>query len=207
VRWFVDLGADDYNLPGYFGSQRWNYYRMRAEGHNTLVLNPTNQPDQNPRAAAKIIRFDSKPQRSIAIADLTPAYAGGALQVERGIALIDRKGVLLQDQLRSEKPMDTWWFAHTPAQVTLNANATIATLQQNNKTLTAKILSPATARFAVMDATPLEPSPRPAKQNANRGIRKLAIHSRDVRDLRLVVWLKPGEADDSDPGIVSLDNW
>jgi len=24
-RWAIDLGADDYNLPGYFGSQRWTY--------------------------------------------------------------------------------------------------------------------------------------------------------------------------------------
>ena len=41
ARWAMDLGADDYNLPGYFGGQRWNYYRLRAEGHNTLVINPT----------------------------------------------------------------------------------------------------------------------------------------------------------------------
>ena len=40
TRWAVDLGGDDYALPGYFGSQRWTYYRLRAEGHNTLVINP-----------------------------------------------------------------------------------------------------------------------------------------------------------------------
>jgi len=33
-RWAVDLGADDYNLPGYFGGKRFSYYRLRAEGHN-----------------------------------------------------------------------------------------------------------------------------------------------------------------------------
>ncbi|MBO5436222.1 MAG: hypothetical protein J6A23_01045, partial [Thermoguttaceae bacterium] len=26
VRWAVDLGADNYNLPGYFGKKRWTYY-------------------------------------------------------------------------------------------------------------------------------------------------------------------------------------
>jgi hypothetical protein len=25
VRWAMDLGADNYNLPGYFGKQRWDY--------------------------------------------------------------------------------------------------------------------------------------------------------------------------------------
>ena len=39
-RWAVDLGGDDYNLPGYFGRQRYDYYRLRAEGHNTLVIDP-----------------------------------------------------------------------------------------------------------------------------------------------------------------------
>ncbi len=54
VRWALDLGADDYNLPGYWSrggnGKRWTYYRMRAEGHNTLVLNPGMGPDQDPFA-------------------------------------------------------------------------------------------------------------------------------------------------------------
>ena len=50
ARWAMDLGADDYNLPGYFGAQRWNYYRLRAEGQNTLVINPDRGPDQDPAA-------------------------------------------------------------------------------------------------------------------------------------------------------------
>ena len=31
ARWAMDLGSDDYNLPGYFGAQRFTYYRLRAE--------------------------------------------------------------------------------------------------------------------------------------------------------------------------------
>ena len=59
-----DLGADDYNMPGYFSTgangPRWNYYRLRAEGHNIIVLNPGLQPDQNPLASAKITKFSTK---------------------------------------------------------------------------------------------------------------------------------------------------
>ncbi len=84
VRWALDLGADNYNLPGYFGRQRWNYYRLRAEGHNTLVINPGEGPDQDPAAKARIIRFESRPERAFAIADLTPAYAKNARKVWRG---------------------------------------------------------------------------------------------------------------------------
>jgi hypothetical protein len=33
----VDLGGDVYSLPGYFGKQRWAYYRTSTVGHNTLI--------------------------------------------------------------------------------------------------------------------------------------------------------------------------
>ena len=39
----LDLGGDNYNLPGYFGRQRWTYYRLRTEGHNTLTIDGANQ--------------------------------------------------------------------------------------------------------------------------------------------------------------------
>ena len=83
VRWAVDLGADNYNLPGYFGGQRWTYYRLRAEGHNTIVVNPGRDPDQDPKAATRITKFESRPERAFAIADLTPAYARPARRVHR----------------------------------------------------------------------------------------------------------------------------
>src|ERR1043166_2843375 len=187
VRWFVDLGADDYNLPGYFGGQRWTYYRMRAEGHNVLVLNPTNQPDQNPRAAAKITRFDSKPQRALAIADLTSAYSGHAREILRGIALLDRQQVLVEDEVKCDRAFDVWWFAHTPAQVEISPDGRSATLSHSGKKLIAKIHSPSAARFRVMDAAPLPESPHPPKQNENRGVRKLTIHLERVTEVRLVI--------------------
>ena len=40
VRWVTDLGADDYNIPDYFGTGGYNLYRKRPEGNNCLVINP-----------------------------------------------------------------------------------------------------------------------------------------------------------------------
>ncbi|MBI2929088.1 MAG: heparinase II/III family protein [Verrucomicrobia bacterium] len=191
VRWAVDLGADNYNLPGYFGGQRWTYYRMRAESHNTLVLNPAAEPDQDPKAAAKIARFDSKPDRAFAITDLTSAYAKHAKKVTRGLALLNRNGVLMQDEVEAEKPADVWWFLHTLAQVTVSDDGTTATLVQGEKKLSARLLSPAKAKFTVMDAQPLASSPKPDGQNKNEGVRKLAVHLEGVSDLRLAVVLTP----------------
>jgi hypothetical protein len=195
-RWALDLGADDYNLPGYFGGKRWTYYRLRAEGHNVLVLNPGAEPDQNPSAAAKITRFETRPERALAIADLTAAYARHARQVRRGIALLDRKRVLVQDEMQADRPTEAWWFLHTPAQVQLAADGTTAILSQGEQRLWARLLSPAKAAFKVMEAQPLPTSPQPERQGKNDRVRKLAVQLKDQTDLRLAVLLvplRPGE--------------
>lgn len=42
TRFFTDLGSDNYSAPGYFAypARHW-LYTARAEGHNTLIINPT----------------------------------------------------------------------------------------------------------------------------------------------------------------------
>jgi hypothetical protein len=129
-RWAVDLGADDYNSPGYFDTsgQRWTYYRMRTKGHNTLVLKPSSAPDQNPTAAARIARFETNANRTFAIADLTPAYSCYA-QINRGIAL-DGTQIIVQDDITAKQALDLWWFMHTSADIQLNNTKTVAVLQQ-----------------------------------------------------------------------------
>ena len=120
-RWFVDLGADNYNLPGYFGRQRWDYYRLRAEGHNTLLINPGSGPDQDPRAATKIVRFEAPGDggSQSAVLDLTPAYAAHATKVQRTISLHDRRWVTIRDEIETQAPAEVWSLLHTPADIAL----------------------------------------------------------------------------------------
>lgn len=200
VRWAEDIGSDDYNMPGYFGGQRWTYYRLRAEGHNTLVLNPGAGPDQNPKAEATISRFESKPGRAFAIADLTAAYAAQARHVARGLALLNRRQVLVQDEIRTDAPAEVWWFLHTPTDVVVNDGGATAVLKRADVRLVARILWPKTAAFMVMEAEPLPVSPNPSMQNRNRGVRKLAIHLSGVRDLNLGVLLTPLRDGETAPG-------
>jgi hypothetical protein len=191
VRWAVDLGADNYNLPGFFGKQRWTYYRLRAEGQNTLLINPTDAPDQDPAAATRIIRFQSKPERAFAIADLTPAYGKHARKVWRGITLLDRNKVLIQDEIDADKLADIWWFMHTPAVLKIESDGRTATLQQVGATLRAEILSPTGAAFRMMNAQPLPGSPHPEGQAANEEIKKLAIHLENAKTSTIAVLLTP----------------
>jgi hypothetical protein len=191
ARWAVDLGADDYNLPDYFGNKRWDYYRLRAEGQNTLVLNADAGPDQDPAAKGNIIRFQSRPERAFAIADLTEAYHKHARKVWRGIAMEDRQRILLQDEVEAGKPADLWWFMHTPASIKIEQDGRSALLQQVGAQLRAQILSPPGASFQVLDAQPLPSSPHPEKQARNQSIRKLAVHMSNIRDTRISVLFIP----------------
>jgi hypothetical protein len=191
VRWASDLGADNYNLPGYFGGQRWTYYRLRAEGQNTLVLNPSANPDQDPGASTRIVRFKSDPDLAYAIADLTPAYKKDSRKVWRGLGLVNRNVLLVQDEIQAEKPADVWWFMHTPAAVEIKNDGRSAELQQVGARLRAEILSPEGAGFQLMDAQPLPESPHPARQAKNEGTRKLAIHLNGIKSCRLAVVLVP----------------
>jgi hypothetical protein len=171
-RFFIDPGSEDYNLPNYFGPDRWNYYRLRAEGHNTLVINPTEKPDQDPIANSKIANFTpaKNPIDSTTFAaDLTPAYANhDAKKITRAFSFTPNT-ITLTDTIELNNPGKIWWFAHTMADVEISNKARTATLTQGNAKIQVTIAKPDGAQFTLMDAKPLPTSPNPSGQNPNDG--------------------------------------
>ncbi|PAW76033.1 MAG: hypothetical protein B9S32_16635 [Verrucomicrobia bacterium Tous-C9LFEB] len=207
-RWILDVGSDDYNLPDYFGKRRWEYYRLRAEGHNTLVLNPDAQPDQDPKAKTVITKFSSDSKFPFGIADLSPAYARGAKSVRRGVALIESRAVLVQDEVEAEPAADLWWFAHTPAAVEVAKDGKSATLKIGKETLLVRVLAPANAMLEVMETTPLPTSPHPEKQMVKplkAPVRKLAIHLPGTTQTRIAVLFSAPDV--AVPEVKKLDKW
>lgn len=199
-RWAIDLGPDDHELPGYFGRERWSYYRTRTEGHNTLILDGRNQ---SPTAVAPLTLFASSPAGGYAVADLTAVYApSGATKLRRGVALLNgRERVLVQDEIEASKPVEVVWAMHTRAQITGGADADRAELVQGGERLSARILAPAGARF---DVAPVEIA---APQRPAPDVQKLIVRLPGrVASTRLAVLLAPGEEADP-PGIVPLDRW
>jgi hypothetical protein len=120
TRWALDLGPDDYDLPEYFGKLRFTYYRIRTEGHNTITEAGENQ---HSHAKAPIVGFLSTPDRAFAVGDLTEAYTPRARRVRRGVALLHRNEVLIEDEIEADDPMDLIWSFHTRAHVELDAVA------------------------------------------------------------------------------------
>lgn len=184
-RWAIELGGDEYNLPGYFGNKRWTYYRLRTEGQNTLTLNDQNQ---DPKAAAPIKAFATAPGSGYAIADLTAGYAGvGATKALRGMAIVDeRRRILLQDEVETKSPVKIVWAMHTRAEIALDGS--VALLSQGGQTLEARILSPEDARFESQEVN------LPPPQNSTKGIHKLLVVLPGATQTRLTILFSPDDA-------------
>jgi len=185
VRWAEYLGADNYDLPDYFGKKRWTYYRLNNHSQNTITPGDVLQ---NPKAIAPIVAFSDAPDRAFAVADLTAAYPGAAKQILRGVALLDRARVLVQDDLsglHSGTPLH--WGMVTEAKITLSADGRTATLTQHGSTLCTTILAPDDAIFHVTSTRP--PTP---EENQNEGTAMLSIETAPAAgDVRLAVLLTP----------------
>ena len=197
-RWAVDLGGDNYNLPGYFSkAQRWTYYRLRTEGQNTLVIDGQNQET---KARAPIVAYRSTAERASAIADLTAGYPM-TKRVWRGVAMLGRKQILIEDEIEAEQPVEIVWSMHTPAQVTIEGKT--AGLRMTGAEMTARILSPAGAKFEVAPARPAT-----AEENQNQGINKLSIRLPEkTRETRIVVLFEASTGRPDAPTVIPLTQW
>ena len=181
VRWAADLGPDDYDLSGYFGRQRWSYYRTRTESHNTLLIDDQNQ---DLRAEARITRQEFAPDFSWVQIDLSRANAGKVKQWTRRFALAQRQAVLIGDSVRSDQPVEVIWGMMTDAEISVSGQT--ATLRKNGWNLAAEIHSP---RHAVFDVAPLRSAP---PQAPNPGFHKLIVRLGDkVTELDLNIILTP----------------
>jgi hypothetical protein len=196
-RWAVDLGGDDYNLPAYFGKNRWTYYRLRTESHNTLTLDGANQ---SPDGHARIIAFSSTPGRSHAVVDLTHGYRTQAQKVVRGLAMLNRSQILIQDEVQTPQPVSLVWNFLTAAKIQIDG--TTAHLTQGSSSLHLRILSPQNARFQIVSANP----PPPQKQQPN--IQNLTVQLPDkTTTTRIVILITPNDQPPATPKIEPLDQW
>lgn len=194
-RWAIDLGGEAYNMHNYWimddiEKSRWGYYRSRAEGHNTVVINPGLYADQSLESMAVITEFDSTDTVCKAEVDISEAYKNYASSAVRNAEFDKVTGRLsLHDKISLVGMYDTYWFMHTKANVEISDDKKTAVLTQNGKSVT--VTCDGMGSFAVMDAVPLPSSPNPdnwpenmandgssrapTHQDENKGVKKLVI--------------------------------
>ena len=235
-RWVIDLGSDDYDLPGYFdhgadnrSGRRWQYYRTQAAGHNTLVIDGRNQI---PNAPTPVLGGDVDGECKWVVFDLSAAYGKPYGSVRRGATLIGRQ-VVIQDEIGPEVSDDVVWAIHTSADPDWIAGA-VARFRLGDDRFVARILEPSSAcfemtlppapcSFAIGDARPLHGhrstgegtlvselprrDDRDGKRAVGAMIRRLEVRwPKGAR--RLAVLLLP-DCDTEDPvlPVTSLDHW
>lgn len=186
VRWSAELGNDDYGLPGYFSkTQRWDYLRLNNLGHSTLLIN---RQKQNPRAKCPIIRFESATGRALAVADLKAAHPDLVSTWRRGLFLLERNRLAVQDELAGlPDGAILEWQMITPAGIEIAEGGRRAILKQAGQLLEARLVEPAFMHFEVSSPRPENP-----KENPNQGYRTLVAKGRaEGTRARILVALRP----------------
>ena len=164
VRWARDLGSDDYNLPDYFGSKRYTYYRLQSISHNVPLLNGQNQRED---ATSKFIKHGEGVAEPFVVLDFTGAYNDFASAALRGMKVVDeRKTILIQDEFVLTKSAEVVWGMTTDAAIQI-INSKQAELTLGGQKMTAKILSPENAEFKSESAQQVAP------QKLNTGVSRL----------------------------------
>lgn len=209
---YGDLGSDNYTFPGYFSSAtspdyrdsvtnqkvpgRWHFYRLRTEGKNCIVINPTIRPEQKLSGKAKLFSKQSEPDGSLSsyTMDLTDCYDRDVTKYYRSIAMDRTKRIMtVSDHVCCKEANSTiWWFMHTKADIELGKNGKEAILTVNHKKMKAVITSPTGASFVILPATYLNPNSFPLTINSkNEGFKKLSIELKSMKDVDLTVTMVP----------------
>jgi hypothetical protein len=200
VRWALDLGADDYNLPAYFGEKRYTYYRLRTEGHNTLTIGNENQNIRG--GVAPLVAFSPRAGEAFAVADLTAGYAPKVIRAQRGIQLLGRQ-LLVQDEVEAQEPIDLVWNFHTDSDVvTTHSAAATGMLNHGKHQLNMKILQGDGAAFKVESANPPPPQAQQPK------VKNLTIRQpHKTSTLRLAVLFWPQDETPAEVNVRPLAEW
>ena len=206
---YGNLGRDEYTYPGYFSKTtlpsytdtnliqsdagRWHFYRLRAEGKNCLVFNPTVRPDQNEMGIATLLNKNIGINESSFTIDLTNCYTRDVSSYTRKILLNkSTTAMTVKDEFVSKDTSTVWWGMHTKADITIWPKSNSALLQQNGKKMLVTIKSPSNAVFQVLDASYLPGELFPFTKNSlNVGFKKLAIHLPKVLFEKIEVIFQP----------------
>ncbi|MBQ6898927.1 MAG: DUF4962 domain-containing protein [Clostridia bacterium] len=195
-RWAEELGPGNYDADGYFlglpAGGRWKNYCKRAEGQNTLVINPDLAlEDQYALARASFTSFEENENGGKCALDMTDAYAMNmAKSVTREFELFDNRSSLkITDNISCRIKSEIYWFMHTKAEIEISEDGKSAILTKNGKQLKATLSGD--GEFSVMKAEKL--GGKYEFDDNYDDIRKLTVHLEDVTDAVIEVTLTPVE--------------
>lgn len=193
-RWAMDIGRDSYLLDGYGAAieRRFKIFRLRAESHNTIIINPDGTGiDHNNMGYAKIDGIVSKEKGAISVMDMTETLAPHVVGAKRGLFLTDnRKSLVVRDELSLKKDSEIYWHMYTKATAAeIGDNGLVLTL--NGKKLYVDFASDAEYEISFGHAEAMEGMPSVKDENRNDGINKIQVKIKGSGTVNFTAKLSP----------------
>lgn len=130
VRWAWDMGRDDYNLPHYWWpvERRFDIFRLRDEGHNTVLINPQTEPGYRLDAAAHVTGFASSGVGALVKIDMSEVLGKRVKSARRGYLFTNnRKTLVVRDDIEPAEKAEIYWLMYTRADIAVRENEVILT--------------------------------------------------------------------------------
>lgn len=178
--WTETLGSETYSVAGYWDDmQRWNYYRTQTQGANTLAISDKRQnnlefENQVINANNSLVSSGITTDGFYAVVNLSESYSH-ADSVLRGIKLSGKNQMILRDEIKAARPLDSLTSWHTRAKITL-LSTRLARLEFNGTYLYVNIDLPESAEFEVVTANPCT-GISSCVQTPNTGISNLVVRN------------------------------
>ena len=210
-RWAHDLGQDNYNL--YYKYDHWDVYRLRAESHNTLVINPDRTPGYVLGSRADVVEFVDTPDRVKTVINMTDLYGAerGVGKARRGYLFTDKRGSLVvRDEVSLTRKSVLRWHMTTDAQIELDGKrAVLRDVADPEKYITVEFLANCDIEVGKERALPLPTSPDIPEQCKNEGFYRLYCKAQTDGDFTLTVKINTRHKDVSElcEYDVSIDEW
>lgn len=217
VRWAEEIGPETY----YGTDQRFTYYRNRAEGNNTLVINPDGDiDDQTPNTDDSLSDYISKGSNDGAaygVFDMTKAYKADLTKAHRGFALVNnRTQFIIRDEITAPNPSEVYSFFHVKKAIDVDiandGKSLMLTSPDGKKCAVNLVTSVSGAKFGLMDAVHLPTSVTPKDNDGmnNSDFQKFYIHAEGVTEGDFTVVYTPLLSDGETvklPDIKPLSDW
>lgn len=116
VRWAIDTGKDNYNVPNYWQttyskntSNRWLYFRSQPAAHNTIEINPSaDYTSHQLDSYVDVNLVESGADGAIATADMSGVLGRFTTSATRGYFFTDnRESLVIRDELTINPNADT----------------------------------------------------------------------------------------------------
>ena len=210
-RWAYDFGQDNYNL--YYKYNHWDVFRLRAESHNNLVINPDHTPGYVLGSEAPVSEFTVTDDIVKTVIEKTALYGAerGVEYARRGYLFVDgRSSLVLRDEVKLTRESDMIWLMYTDALIEIDGDrAILRDKVDTDKYITVEFTANHPFEIGYEEAKPLPTSPVIPEQAKNEGFYRLYLKLKGDKDVSITAKINTRCKDTTPLAAydVNIDEW